>query len=269
MSDARDLTFTVRAKGIVAQDIYSMVIESDQELNLAPGQFVNLMVPGDGSHILRLPLSFATADGHTAELVFAVVGEGTRRLSEMRVGEASRMTCPLGRGWWLPENEGRVLLVAGGIGLPPIVAAARLCAKHGVAFDAVVGAQTAVKHVAYLEDMIGGTIADLLPKDVPAPRVIRTTDDGTLGIRGFVTSAMADLMAENAYVQVYACGPNPMLKAVAELAEKRNVSCQVSLERMMGCGFGACSCCNVALKGGGYALCCTDGPVFDAEEVAW
>ena len=269
MSGARDIRFRVDAIDEVAQDIYRMRIASDDQLGLLAGQFVNIKVPGDDSHILRLPLSFADATDHTTDLVFAVVGEGTKRLSEMRVGESSQMTCPLGNGWKLPEKAGRVLVVAGGIGLPPIVAAARMCAQAGIGFDAIVGAQTADKHVGYLEEELSGPIAGLLGAGVAAPKVILTTDDGTLGIKGFVTQAMADLIADTAYTTVFACGPNPMLKAVAELAAKRNIECQVSLERMMGCGFGACSCCNVELKAGGYGLCCTDGPVFDAEEVAW
>ena len=99
--------------------------------------------------------------------------------------------------------------------------------------------------------------------------VVVTTDDGTAGRAGFTTQAMEELLAANDYAQVYTCGPNVMMAGVARLAERAGIACQASLERMMGCGFGACSCCNVALRAGGYALCCQDGPVFDAEEVAW
>ena len=102
-----------------------------------------------------------------------------------------------------------------------------------------------------------------------ARSVMVTTDDGTMGICGYTTDAMADLMQRNGYTQVYACGPQPMMAGVARQAREAGVDCQCSLERMMGCGFGACSCCNVGLAAGGYALCCQDGPVFDAGEVAW
>ena len=100
-------------------------------------------------------------------------------------------------------------------------------------------------------------------------RVVVCTDDGTLGLNGFTTDGMKELIETRAYAQVYTCGPNVMMAGVAKLAAEHGCDCQVSLERMMGCGFGACSCCNVTLVGGGYALCCQDGPVFDAKEVAW
>jgi dihydroorotate dehydrogenase electron transfer subunit len=142
-----------------------------------------------------------------------------------------------------------------------------MLAASGVGFDAIVGAQTSEKHVDFLLDELRA----LLPHEGCdcARKVIVTTDDGTRGIRGFTTAAMQDLLAEHAYATVYTCGPQPMMAGVARLARTVGADCQASLERMMGCGFGACSCCNVELVGGGYALCCTDGPVFDAEEVAW
>lgn len=238
---------------------------------IRPGQFVDLAVPGDARHILRIPLSFSHADAAagTIELVYAVVGEGTERLSRMQEGDATDAVGPCGNGWPLPAGEGRCLLVAGGAGLPPIIAAAGMLASAGRGFDAVVGAQTAAR--MDVEDAVslrrvgraGADDAD------PGRRVELATDDGTLGTHGLVTSPMAELMAERAYDCVLCCGPAPMMGAVAALASEHGVSCLASLERMMGCGFGVCGCCNVALRRGGYARCCTDGPVFDAEEVAW
>ena len=263
--------FTVLSSDEVAEGICRMRIECDAASVLSSGQFLNLAVPGDGSHILRIPLSFSATDAERGiiEIVFAVVGEGTARLSAMGPGSASTLLAPLGHGWRIPTDASRVLLVAGGIGLPPVAAAARLCADEGVGYDAIVGARTAASHVTYLLDELRSGIPGACEAPICHPRVIVTTDDGSLGIHGFVTHAMEDLLAENRYDAVLACGPNPMLAGVAALAERVQAPCQVSLERMMGCGFGACSCCNVALRAGGYALCCTDGPVFDAREVAW
>ena len=96
-----------------------------------------------------------------------------------------------------------------------------------------------------------------------------TTDDGTRGLRGFTTDGMVELMSRNGYSCVLTCGPEPMMAGVARLCHERGIACQVSMERMMTCGFGACSTCNVAMRRGGYASTCMDGPVFDAEEVAW
>lgn len=262
-------TFEVVSNDQVASDIWRMVCRTSVARTIAPGQFVNIQVPGDGSHILRIPLSFAYADAQneTLELVYAVVGEGTRRLAHMRPHESSTLVGPCGHGWTLPRVQGRALLVAGGVGLPPVVACARMLAEQGVGFDAIVGAQTATKHVEDLLDTLR-TIPKAEGCDC-ARHVLVTTDDGTLGIRGFTTSAMENILAENTYSCVYTCGPNIMMAGVARLAQLRNIDCQVSMERMMGCGFGACSCCNVKLARGGYALCCTDGPVFDALEVVW
>ena len=259
--------FEVLGNEEVAEGIWRMVCRTRVAEQISAGQFVNVSVPGDRSHILRVPLSFSDAIDDRLTLEFAVVGEGTRRLSQMRVGETSSLVGPCGVGWQPPEDEGRALLVAGGIGLPPIVACARMLARSNVGFDVVVGAQTAARHLSddieVLRSMPPETGCDC------ARKVVLTTDDGTLGVEGFTTDVMKSLMGERGYVQVYACGPEPMLASVARLADEGGVACQVSLERMMGCGFGACSCCNVALRGGGYALCCQDGPVFDAREVAW
>lgn len=260
-------SFEVMTNEPVAQDTWRMRCRTEVAARLAPGQFVNLNVPGDDSHILRIPLSFSKADENhkILELVYTVVGEGTKRLSRMTAGDTSTMVGPCGNGWRLPHTEGRVLLVAGGVGLPPVVACARMLAKHGISYDAIVGAQTASKHIDYLLNKLQRSWGD----HVDAPTVIVTTDDGTRGMCGFTTTAMEGLLAEHPYGTVYTCGPQPMMAGVVRLASLRGADCQASLERMMGCGFGACSCCNVELKAGGYALCCQDGPVFDAQEVVW
>ncbi|MDO4537190.1 MAG: dihydroorotate dehydrogenase electron transfer subunit [Coriobacteriales bacterium] len=256
--------FEVISCEAVAEDVFRLVCRTPVAAELAAGQFVNLHVPADASHILRIPLSFSRADALSQELefVFAVVGEGTARLSHMRPGDASCLTGPCGKGWALPGRDGRALLVAGGMGLAPVVACAHMLDAAGVSFDVIVGAQSASKHVSYLNEELRGLVDK-------SGELIITTDDGSLGIRGFTTAAMQDMLAEHAYACVYSCGPQPMMAGVARIARERAFACQVSLERMMGCGFGACSCCNVELVSGGYALCCADGPVFDAEEVVW
>lgn len=256
--------FTVVCNEQVAHTIWRLQLRSDVARDMQPGQFMNLQVPGDGSHILRIPLSFAWTDPETrlVEVLYAVVGEGTERLSHMALGETSQLTGPCGHGWQQPEQAGRALLVAGGIGLPPVSAAARMLAKAGMGFDAIVGART-------VSMLPSGPLDELKSLGDDSCQVIVCTDDGSAGRRGFTTDAAAELLDSGSYTSVYTCGPNVMMAGVAKLAAAHEVSCQVSLERMMGCGFGACSCCNVALVGGGYALCCQDGPVFDAREVAW
>ena len=273
--------FTVVANEPAAEGIWRLVIDSDVAQHILPGQFMNLHVPGDGAHILRIPLSFSVASpkDNTVELLYAVVGEGTMRLSQMEVGSTSTLVGPCGKGWRLPEKPGRALLVAGGIGLPPVLAAARMLAEAGVGFDVVVGARTHAMIVLPDADEVMNYGGVMLPENNfeggydPDRVVVHTTDDGTTatgtGTPQYATDGMADLLRRRTYSQVYTCGPNIMMSGVAKLASAHGIACQVSMERMMGCGFGACSCCNVPLASGGYALCCQDGPVFDAEEVAW
>lgn len=270
MTKARDLhPFDVIVNESIAEGVQRMVCRTPVARLLEPGQFVQLAVPGDGSHVLRIPLSFASANAkdERLELVYAVVGEGTRRLAAMRVGDASTLVGPCGNGWTLPRESGRALLVAGGVGLPPIVACAEMLAQANVGFDVIVGAQTAGKHCNELLDRLRGM--QLNQACDCGRNVIVTTDDGSLGMRGFTTQAMENMLAEHTYAQVYTCGPDVMMSRVAQLAQQAHAACQASLERMMGCGFGACSCCNVALVSGEYALCCKYGPVFNAEEVLW
>lgn len=257
--------FSVISNEEVAQGVYRFEISSDVARELAPGQFMNFEVPGDATHILRIPLSFSETDRATACTViyYAAMGEGTRRLARMLPGDASTVVGPCGTGWRLPAaGSERCLLVAGGIGLPPVAAAGRMLAAAGIPFDLIAGAQTEAKVVFRLLSEIEPLMAD-------DARVLVTTDDGSYGIAGFATQAMDRLLSERGYGCIYTCGPQAMMGGVAHRSARAGIACQASLERMMGCAFGACGVCNVALSAGGYASCCMDGPVFDAEEVAW
>ena len=261
VSDVRLHDFEVVENGPVAAGISRLVMRAPElAAAIRPGQFMNLAVPGDASHLLRIPLSFASADAQagTIELVYAVVGEGTARLAAMAPGDSSTVLGPCGHGWRLPDGGGRCLLVAGGVGAPPVVAATRMLADAGHACDVVIGARTA--------ELLWGEEA---AREAGAADVRVCTDDGSCGAHGFTTDVMRELLSERAYGCVLTCGPTPMMAGVARLAAEVGIACQASLERMMTCGFGACSTCNVALVAGGYASCCKDGPVFDAAEVAW
>lgn len=273
--------FTVVSNEVAAEGVFRLRVECAVARDIRPGQFVNVEVPGDRAHLLRVPLSFsrALAEEGRLELLYAVVGEGTRRLAEMAPGSTSTLVGPCGRGWRLPTAPGRALLVAGGIGLPPVLAAARMLAEAKIGFDVVVGARTKSMLVFPDSDEVLHYGGVMLPENgweggYDADRtLIITTDDGSsdeASARGrYATEGMEDLLRTRDYAQVYACGPMVMMSGVARIASERGMACQVSLERMMGCGFGACGCCNVALVSGGYALCCQDGPVFDAGEVVW
>jgi len=163
---------------------------------------------------------------------------------------------PLGRGWTVPDGTAHALLVAGGLGAAPMgMLVARLAAR-GVAASVALGAPSQER---------------LMARDVfeaHARRVVCSTDDGSAGERGPVTGPAARLLAEDRPDVVYVCGPEVMSRAVARMAADAGVPCQVSLERLMACGIGACLSCVVATRSGQKRACC-DGPVFDAEEVLW
>lgn len=226
--------------------------------SIEPGQFFNLYVPGDPSQILRLPFSWSVKDEETGDVEFGVlvVGDGTRRLAQLPVGTACDLLGPAGHGWSVPEGAKRALLVGGGSGVVPLVPLAKMLGQMGVACDFVQGAPTA-ERVIY-EDELAAAGATLCV----------STDDGTRGTKGFATAVTADLFGRNTYDVVYACGPQPMMAGVAAQAREAGVACQVSMERLMGCGFGACTTCLVDTVEGRKGACMA-GPVFDAEKVIW
>lgn len=257
--------FTVISNEQVARDTFRLDLSSDVSLAIQSGQFMNFEVPGDQSHILRIPLSFSHADcsGSHTIVYYVTVGEGTKRLSEMRPGDVSTVVGPCGNGWRLPDDpSARCLLVSGGIGAAPIAAAAEMLSQANIGYDVIAGFQTEAR----IPQRLVSEMEPLLAEDA---KMHLATDDGSFGFAGFTTQLMEQLVAERNYGCVLSCGPQVMMAGVAKIAGERGIACQVSMERMMGCGFGACSCCNVPLVAGGYALCCQDGPVFDAREVVW
>ena len=260
MSRVREHAYTVVEKEEVGDGIWRMVFRAPKLAgSLEPGQFMNFHVPG-AKQILRVPLSFASTDAGsgTVEIVYAVVGDATRALTRMAAGESSSVLGPSGNGWVVRKGQGRSVVVGGGVGAPPAIAAAGLLAKKGVAFDGVLGAQTASK--------LWGV--DRLA-ELGAGRVLVTTDDGSFGIKGFTTDALRELLSQGDYDTVYTCGPQVMMRGIASICREAGIKCQVSMERMMSCGFGACNTCNVLMADGTYKSCCMNGPIFDAEEVAW
>ena len=224
-----------------------------------PGQFVHLALPGESAPILRRPLSVYKANRETGSitLLFQVVGEGTRLLSQTRQGTELSILGPLGRGW-NPGGAARSLLIGGGVGAAPLFLLACELLAHGAQVDVVLGASSEPFLVCE------GSFAQLCG----AEHVSVTTDDGSRGLKGFVTQQAAELLALHTYDYVAACGPEPMLKAVVELAAHAGVFSEVSLERRMACGIGACLSCVVDTTSG-KKRACADGPVFAGQEVCW
>lgn len=257
-SPARMHDFEVISNEKIADGIFSLVISAPRLARaLKPGQFVNIRVPGDASELLRIPLSYVSADPEhgTVEIWYAVVGNATRRMSAWTPGTTSDLLGPGGHGWNAPEGTKRALVVGGGIGVPPVLCLARDLMERGIAVDACIGAATADKLVG-VEDF----------KALGCENVCVATDDGTAGEHGFCTDSASRLLATGAYDYVATCGPGVMMHKVADAAAAAGVACEASLERMMSCGFGACSTCNVETTDGMQGACMC-GPVFDATKV--
>ena len=237
--------------------------------------------------LLRRPFSFAevTPKGDTtaAELLDCVVGPASLRMTTLTRGNAVTIIGPLGNGFWVPEGKRTALLAVGGMGIPPIRCLAKsLTADHaGVETFAFVGAKTvgALPLEGRLDDVsqqLGFCVPAFAKFGIPS---VLATDDGSAGTQGLVTDFLAQWLDENHdrpqnETIIYACGPEPMLAAVAKMATERNIDCQVSMERRMACGIGLCQSCAIECKAEGsaetvYKLCCQDGPVFEAKDVIW
>jgi len=235
--------------------------------------------------LLRRPFSFADVTAETgrttAELLYCVLGPASVRMTTLRTGDSVSVIGPLGNGFSTPRHKQLALLVVGGMGAPPIrCLAKRLRAEYPeMKVIAFVGAKSAA--ALPFEGDLGGISTDV-DSIIPAfakfgiPAAV-ATDDGSAGYHGFVTERLAKWLDEQKDWSpkdtiLYACGPEPMLAAVAQIAEQRGIDCQVSMERRMACGIGLCQSCAVECRVEGsqetvYQLCCQDGPVFDARTV--
>jgi dihydroorotate dehydrogenase electron transfer subunit len=190
------------------------------------------------------------------EILYKVSGRGTALLADARSGERVRLVGPLGRSFPEPRPGERVLLVGGGTGIASLFDLAARAALHAQPL-VLLGARSAA-------ELMGR--ADFESLSIPL-RV--ATEDGSDGARGLVTSLLEQALDEAPAALVYACGPTPMMRRAAEIAAARGRPCLVSLENPMACGFGVCLGCAAPRSGGGFALVCRDGPVFDACAVDW
>jgi len=227
-----------------------------------PGQFVmaapktHQVVP---SPLLKRPLAVYSVHGPLLTVLIKAIGEGTARLGLMRPGQIANLIGPLGNGFDLTAGRGKInFLIAGGVGIASVYLLAQKLKQQGDETHLLYGARTAA-------DLI--LLDDFQALDVP---VVPATDDGSCGFRGFVTAALGDYMRgyDISLLNFYACGPEPMLKAVSAFACAQHIPCQVSVEARMACGFGVCLGCSVKTKDG-YRLACSDGPVFQASELIW
>jgi len=242
-----------------------------------PGQFVQVLTTETNEPLLPRPFSFLDAGDGGFEILYKVVGKGTGVLSEKKRGDKLRVMGPLGNGWpqnlfagGLPDENRPAVLIGGGVGIPPLLHLCRYWRKKGSrrlskGVRVFLGARN--KRCLLCE----AEFRKLGIKPVSA------TDDGSRGSRGTVTDALDEMMGRDPLLvsgnaRFFACGPDPMLRAVSTLAEKYDLNCQISVEEPMACGFGACLGCAVKVKDGEefrYAMACKEGPVFNAREIIW
>jgi len=200
--------------------------------------------------------------GGTLRFLVALKGRGSRELAEMRSGEEAELTGPLGNSWPLELfPRGPIALVAGGIGIAPLLAlAAEIGRKPDRSVDESAGYVQVSKDFVF--DFYAGFRSGSFGQKLKARALILTTEDGSEGKKGRVT----DFFKPSGYKGVFACGPEAMLKTVANICADGGVPCFISVEKHMACGVGACLGCTVKTTGGNRR-CCVDGPVFNAEEI--
>ena len=257
--------FEIIENNNIASGIWKMVLAGDTSAITAAGQFINIQLDG---HFLRRPISVHDVNDEEVTIIYKVLGHGTEEMTQLPVGTELDVLTGLGNGYSLEEAGDRPLLIGGGVGIPPLYnLAKRLVASNASSGDdanANSECQTA-NNTRKIQVVLGfNTAAEMFCVDEFKELgcdVIVATADGSCGIKGFVTDAIADLD----YSYFYTCGPEPMLKALHKVTKTDG---QMSFEKRMGCGFGACMGCSCKTITG-YKRICKEGPVLRKEEVLW
>ena len=224
--------------------------------DILPGQFVEVKVEGSPDTFLRRPISINYVDREKNQLwlLIAMVGEGTRTLGRLKVGDTLNLVFPLGNGFSPMKKKGeKVLLVGGGVGVAPLLEYGKVLKEQGAQPIFLLGARSE-------KDLL------LLEMFKSISTVYVTTEDGSAGEKGFVTQH--SILASEHFDRISVCGPKPMMVSVARYARQTATPCEVSLENMMACGLGACLCC-VEKTVRGNVCVCQEGPVFDINDLTW
>ncbi len=238
---------------------YVLLRLTDTEAKLPeikPGQFVEVRVDGSSTTFLRRPISVNFVDYEKNELwlLIHIIGDGTKALSNLKEGDIINCMFPLGNGFTLPEECGkRILLIGGGVGTAPLLYYGKCLKESGCEPTFLLG---------------GRREEDILQRGLfeQYGAVGITTEDGSAGVKGFVTNH--PLIREK-FDGIATCGPKPMMMAVAKVAKETGTALEVSLENKMACGLGACLCCVEKDKGGHNVCVCTEGPVFNINQLPW
>ena len=247
----REVTATVLENKRIADEIYSLTFATEEEIRVRPGQFVMV---GVGGFPLRRPIAVCKAEGDRVTVCYRLKGAGTRTLArDYRMGEKLSVLMPLGNGFYVRENEKKIAVVGGGVGIFPLISAIREYSKNKQVYAYMGFRNRAAVCMEY--DMTRGE------------KLVIATDDGSAGFHGTSVQAFmqdVDMVCPDV---VLACGPTPMLRALKVAMKGRDIPVYVSLEERMGCGIGACLVCVCEKTDGAHARVCKDGPVFDVRDV--
>jgi dihydroorotate dehydrogenase electron transfer subunit len=251
LDNMKDVILTVKSNSKIADSVYKMELEGDISAVTAPGQFVNIMLEG---LYLRRPISVNDVCGNVLTIIYKVVGKGTEKMSIMEPGQKLDVLTGLGNGYDTETAGDHPLLVGGGVGVPPLYCLAKNLIRQGRRVSVILGFNSAGD--VFYEDEFRALGCD----------VTVATADGSCGEKGFVTDVLPEgCDSDPGYSHVYACGPEPMLKALGKAIRTPG---QFSFEERMGCGFGACMGCSCKTVTGNKRIC-KEGPVMRTEDIIW
>jgi len=226
--------------------------------DMKPGQFVEVRVDNSEKTFLRRPFSVNFVDKEQNEmwLLIQKIGEGTRKMGEYKKGDTVNMLLSLGKTFSFADNtpfDAELLLIGGGVGTAPMLFLGAILKEKGYNPKFLLGARSK-------NDLLQ------LNEFTKYGEVYCTTEDGSLGEKGYVTNH--SILQSSSFNKIFTCGPKPMMVAVAHYAASKNIECEVSLENTMACGFGVCLCC-VEKTHKGHVCVCTEGPVFNIKDLTW
>ncbi len=255
---------TILSNEKVAEDHYLLRCEcSEIAQHAQPGQFVHVLISNGSGLLLRRPFTIYTVDDKHITMLYQIIGEGTGRLSELPSGASVQVMGPLGNTFDIAGNTNPAILVGGGAGIASLMLLAVSLRTQGIETLGLIGAQHRDRLLSVDDLQAIGVSVQI------------ATDDGSVGHHGFVTDVLMEILSKNdlKHPTIYACGPHGMLAAVSKITSEFGVQTQVAMENRMGCAMGVCLGCVCPVRIGKnqieYQRVCTEGPVFNASEIAW
>jgi len=249
--------FIVKDNIRLNHDTFLLILQHPVRMpQIEAGQFVEVLVEDDSHTFLRRPISVHDVNYklNTLTLFVKIVGKGTEKLSRLIKGNTLNLVYPLGNSFTIVKQQ-KVLLAGGGCGIAPLMYLAKVLCFNKCDVHILLGAKSSCNIL-------------LLDTFKKLGTVYITTDDGSLGTKGFLIQHAVIKDEIKSFSRIYTCGPERMMQAVARMAKNNNVACEVSLENTMACGIGACLCCVVDTKSG-HKCVCTEGPVFNINDLRW